>query len=93
MRKVLMFDSTLKCRSGKRIPWVDEQIYGNDDDGDIIDNSLHWFHISYGTFRLYRLHQVDKTEYYICEPLNKWCRTYDPEWEAWRENPELAVRG
>ncbi len=91
-RKILMFDGTLKTRSGRRIPWTDEQTTGNDDDSNIVDQSLHWFHEGYGSFQLYRLHQIDDTRYYICEPLHKYCSTSSENWDRFTEDPELALK-
>ena len=91
-RKILMFDDRLKCRSGKIIPYCSEQTTGNDDDSDIIDQSLHWFHEGYGSFQLYRLHQIDDTNYYICEPLHRFIRTSNERWNDYMDNPELALK-
>lgn len=91
MKKILMFETRLRKRDGKVIPYTDEQPYGNDDDSDITDKSLHWFHEGYGKFQLYRLHQIDDSEYYICEPLKKFARTSDEDWNELISNPELAL--
>ena len=93
-RKLLLFDDTLKCRSGKRIPYYNQQTTGNDDDSDVIDQSLHWFHEGYGSMQLYRLHEADEDDryiYYICEPLHKYCSTSSDNWDAWSRQPELAL--
>lgn len=90
MQKILIFDDTLKTRSGKRIPFYHEQSWGNDDDSECVDQSLHWFHEGYGSFQLYRLHQVDDHNF-ICEPLHKFMRTTDIKWDLFTEHPELAL--
>ncbi len=40
MRKILLFDDYIKCRSGKRIAYYHEQAYGDDDDSNVIDQAL-----------------------------------------------------
>ena len=90
MRKTLIFDDVLKIRSGKRIPFYKEQSWGMDDESGCTDQSLHWFHEGYGSFQLYRLHQVDDVNY-ICEPLHKYCSTSSDRWEEFTEHPEMAL--
>lgn len=92
-KKILLFDDVLKTKSGKRIPYYKEQTSGSDNDEDITDQSLHWFHEGYGTMQLYRLHKVEDKiyEYYICEPLKKYCSTGSEQWNLFSEHPELAL--
>ena len=92
MKKTLLFDDTLKTRSGKRIPYWHEQRWPSDDDSQCVDQSLHWFHEGYGLFQLYRLHQVENDkDYFICEPLKKYCRTNSEKWDLYSSHPELAL--
>lgn len=94
-KKILIFDATLRTKSGKLVPYYTEQTTGMDDDSDFIDQSLHWFHERYGVFQLYRLHQVDDSNenyiYFICEPLKKYVQKSSEEFEELMENPELAL--
>ena len=84
--KEIYFDSTLKCRSGKRIPYWD--ITTTDD--DIKDQDLRWFHEGYGFFRLYRLHKVDDVNF-IAEDLYHVMRTGNENWDLYIEHPELLL--
>lgn len=80
------FDSTLKCRSGKRIPYWEDTTIDEAKDKDLV-----WFHEGYGLMALYRLHIVDEKNA-IAEKLNKWCRTSSSRWEELSDNPELALQ-
>lgn len=70
-KKALLFDSKLRCKSGKSIPYYDEHWY-EDRDNTLIDQSEHWFHEGYGYFRKYKLHRIDDTEYFVCEYLHQY---------------------
>ena len=86
MSKTVYFDSTLKCQSGKRIPYYD---IGYTDD-DTKDQDLRWFHEGYGYFRLYRLLKVDE-ENFIAEDLYHVMRTDNEKWNLYVEHPELLL--
>ena len=71
IRKVeILFDSRLKCRSGKIIPYYDTCWY-DDPNNEFVDQSEHWFHEGYGYFKRYKIHQVDNTNTFIAEPLEQ----------------------
>lgn len=97
MTKLVIFDDYVRGRkTGRRIPFWHEQRWSSDDDSDCIDQSLHWFHEGYGLFQLYRLHEVkgDSSQlyiYYIAEPLKKYARTSDDDWNDLMDYPELAL--
>lgn len=88
MRKYILFDDYLKTRSGKRLPYYDEQTHDEEYAGELVDKSLHWFHEGYGTFQLYKIHDVDGVNY-IAEPLRKFINKRDDDFEAFIHSPEL----
>ena len=70
-RKVtVLFDSKLRCKSGKVIPYYDTHWY-EDPNNKFTDKSDHWFHEGYGYLKKYRLHQVDNTNTFIAEDLHE----------------------
>ena len=79
------FDDTLRTHKGKRVPFYDITQVSNATDGE-----LKWFHERYGYMKLYRLHQVDETNF-IAEDLHISCKTSDEHWREWGENPLLAL--
>lgn len=87
MKGNVYFDSYLRCKSGKVIPYYD--VTFNVD--SIEDQQLVWFHEGYGVMQLYRLHRVDETADFIAEALKARCRTSDDKWEIYLNNPELAL--
>ena len=94
--KVLIFDDVLRTHSGKRVPWYNEQWVDRTDEDRFVDQALIWFHEGYGTFQLYRLHEVKGDSdprhiHYICEPLHKYCSTKSENWGKYTEHPELAL--
>ena len=66
----VLFDSKLRSRSGKTIPYYDTCWY-EDSKNEFKDQSEHWFHEGYGLFRKYRLHQIDDTDTFIAEDLHE----------------------
>lgn len=83
--KTVYFDDTIRNRFGKRAPFYDTTHVNEATDGD-----LRWFHTRYGMMHLYRLHEVDSTNF-IAEDLHIVCRTSDERWHEWSENPLLAL--
>ena len=80
------FDSKLKTRSGKRVPyWESSSV-----DEKVEDQDLVWFHEGYGMMGLYRLHVVDDDNA-IAEDLKKWCSTESSRWEEFEDHPEKAL--
>lgn len=83
MTKEVLFDSMLRCRSGKLVPYWDT-VYT-----DTV-KPLMWFHEGYGTMRLYRLHDVDgKT--FIAEYTGVQSWTEDPLYAVYSKFPQLAM--
>ena len=84
----IYFDSFLKTRKGKVVPFYDRVMVEKDE--PIKDKTLMWFHESYGYMKLYRLHKVDD-ENYIAEDTKTSCRTNNENWKKFLENPILAL--
>ncbi len=82
--KTVYFDDILRTRTGLK-PYYDTTEVSNATDGE-----LKWFHIRYGCMHLYRLHQVD-ADNFIAEDLHIVCSTSNEKWNAWWENPTLAL--
>ena len=82
--KTVYFDDTLRTRKGVT-PYYDTTEVSNATDGELV-----WFHERYGYMKLYRLHEVDSTNF-IAEDLHIVCRTCDERWYEWSENPLLAL--
>lgn len=83
------FDSILKTRNGKKIPYW-ESSYLNDN--EVADNQLTWFHEGYGLMKLYKLLKVDDNNY-IAENMKRSIRTGSPNWPEYSEHPALALNG
>ena len=89
----VLFDSYLKCKSGKIKPYY-ECSFNVD---DLHDQKLVWFHEGYGLMRLYRVHRVEGADRdeedanYIAERVGPSCFTRDERWEEAAENPELYL--
>lgn len=81
----VLFDSYLKCRSGRRLPYYDVSYVEKAEDQELV-----WFHEGYGLMKLYRLHEVDR-ENYIAEPTKVSCYTKSDKWDLYKSNPELAL--
>ena len=83
----IYFDSTLRTRSGRRVPYWDI----TRTDAKIRDGELRWFHEGYGRMKLYRLWKVDE-ENFIADSTGVWSHTHDPNWELYSKDPELALQ-
>ena len=89
----VLFDSYLKCRSGKIKPYYESSFHVD----DLYDKKLVWFHESYGLMKLYRVHRVEGPETdeydatYIAEAVGPSCFTRDARWNEVAENPELCL--
>ena len=87
IRQYIWFDSYIRTRSGKRIPYYDrvtEERY-------LKDQELMWFHEGYGRMVLYRIWKVDD-ENFVAENTGASCYTSSDNWGLYSENPELALK-
>ena len=62
MKYTILFDSILRTKKGKHIPYYDAQFT----DTEHYDQQIIEVHTGYGTMRNYRLHQVDH-KHFIAE--------------------------
>ena len=86
IRQYIWFDSYIKTRSGKRIPYADFSVL----ERRVNDQELIWFHESYGLMMLYRVHKVDD-ENFVAEYMRVSCYTSSDNWERYLDDPELAL--
>ena len=86
IRQYIWFDSYIKTRSGKRIPYADFSVL----ERRVNDQELIWFHESYGLMKLYRVHKVDDQNF-VAEYTWVSCYTSSDKWERYLDQPELAL--
>ena len=80
------FDSTFRSKkTGNRIYFYDTTTVS-----EAQDNQLIWFHTSYGRCHLYKLLQVDDTNY-IAQDMHKTLWHTDPDREYRLAHPELEI--
>ena len=85
MNTILFDDTFTSKRTGKRIYDYDTMTLDTAQDQQLI-----WIHSRHGFMRLYKLLQVDTTNF-IAQDMHKGCFTSSDNWDEYMHNPELAL--